>query len=143
MEKITANAMIEIVGSPKEHVEKTMQEVINLIKTNKNFKIIKEEISEPNEREFPNPSKEGTKVQIWSTLTEFEIEFKDFYALTNFCFDFMPSSIEILEPVELKVPNQKANDALNDLLARLHQQARVMLDYVALKNKLAKSSEDN
>ena len=143
MEKITANTIIEIVGSPKEHVQKTMQEVINLIKTNKDFEIIKEEISEPNEREFPNPSKEGEKIQIWSTLTEFEIKFKDFYTLSNFCFDFMPSSIEILEPTELKIPNQNANDALNDLLARLHQQAKVMLEYAALKKKLAKSSEGN
>jgi hypothetical protein len=143
MEQIKANAILEIVGSPKEHVEETMEKVISMIKENKDFEIIKKEISEPNEREFPNPSKEGEKLQIWSTLAELEVDFKDFYALTTFCFDFMPSSIEVLDPADLKIGALDTTNALNDLLARLHQQARVMLEYSALKKRLAKSNPDN
>ena len=41
--------------------------------------------------------------------------------LIGFCFDFMPSSIEILEPNNLSMEIQEIGDLLNDLLARLHK----------------------
>ncbi len=136
MEKIIANTIIEIVGAPVEHVKETMEKVSNLIKENKDYDIIKKETSEPKENEFPHPSKKDEKVKVFSTFTEFEISFKNYDALTNFCFEFMPSSVEVLEPMELKIDAQEVNNTLNDILARLHHQSKIIMEYSALKKRI-------
>jgi len=136
MEKIIANTMIEIAGSPIEHVKKTMDKVIELVDQDKNMKIIKKEISEPRENEFDHPTKKGEKIKVWSTFTEFEIEFKSFETLTNFCFEFMPSSIDIIEPVQLKIGAEEVNLTLNDILGRLHHQSKIIMEYSALKKQI-------
>lgn len=136
MEKIVANTIIEIAGAPLEHVEKTMEKVIDLVSSDKNMKIIKKETSKPKENEFDHPIKQGEKVKVWSTFTEFEIEFKSFDALTNFCFEFMPSSIDIIEPVQLKIGAEEVNLTLNDILGRLHHQAKIIMEYSALKKQI-------
>jgi hypothetical protein len=110
MEKIKINTIIEIVGMPKEHVEETMNKVVSLIKEDKEIELITHDTAE-------------TKMvkDLWSTFTEFELDFKDFKKLTGFCFDFMPSSVEILEPVSPKVSSEDVSELLNDVLAKIHQ----------------------
>jgi len=140
MEKIIVNTIIEIVGAPVEHVKETMDKICNLIKENKDYELIKKEISEPKETEFQHPSKKDEKVKVFSTFTEFEISFNDFDALTNFCFEFMPSSIEVIEPLELKIDAQEVNNSLNDILARLHHQSKIIMEYAALKKKIQEAA---
>jgi len=137
MEKIKASAIIEIVGAPKEHVLETINKAVDLIKQNKDFELVKSEISEPHEQEFPG--KNEKKIIVYSSFAEVEVNFKNFYSLMGFCFEFMPSTIDILEPAELKVSNTITNEALNDLLARLHQNSRIMIEYAALKRRLQKN----
>ncbi len=138
MEKITTSAIIEIVGSPVEHVKETMEKIIEMIKSNKDFTLLNKETSEPKEQEFPGAK---DKVKIYSTFSEVEVEFKDFYSLFGFCLEFMPSSIEIIKPTDLKISAKDTGDALNDLLARLHQQSRIIMEYTALKRSLNKMKE--
>ena len=66
MPKFVINTIIEIVGFPKEHIEKTMNSVIEKIKEDKKVKLISHSIREP--KEVKN---------MWSTFTEFKVEFKD------------------------------------------------------------------
>ncbi|MCD4759923.1 hypothetical protein K8R33_03475 [archaeon] len=138
--EIKANAIIEIVGSPEAHVKETMEKVVTLIKEKKEYKLISVETSEPKESELPNTNK---KINIYSTFSELEISFDNFEALMNFCFEFMPSSIDILEPLNLKIDSQEVNDSLNDLLARLHQQARIIMEYTALRRKIEKAAKSS
>ena len=140
MEKIKANAIIELVGAPKEHIEQTMEKVITLIEENKDQEILKKEITEPKEQEFPHPQKKDEKIKVWSTFAELEVSFKDFDTLTNFCFEFMPSSIDILEPLTLEIDAQEINNSLNDILARLHQQSKVIMEYAALKKRIQEAN---
>nr|MBA4404717.1 hypothetical protein [Nanoarchaeum sp.] len=141
MEKIIANTMIEIAGAPVEHVKKTMDKVIELVSQDKNLKLIKSETGEPKENEFDHPTKKGEKIKVWSTFTEFEIEFKNFDTLTNFCFEFMPSSIDIIEPVQLKIGAEEINLTLNDILGRLHHQSKIIMEYSALKKQIETARE--
>ncbi|MEK6934689.1 MAG: hypothetical protein AABW46_02315 [Nanoarchaeota archaeon] len=112
----------EVLGSPKDHVEKTLKLLMDAARRNKDFKINSEKIFEARKLE-DNP--------FFSAFTELEIEFKDLQDLIGFCFDFMPSSIEILEPGELKMDSIRGSDLFNELMARLHQ------NDMALKNALA------
>jgi hypothetical protein len=110
MEELRIRAIIEILGIPKEHVEETMQKVVDLIKQNQKLTLIDYEIAELKQIE-----------KLWSTFGEFELEIPDIEALTDFCFEFMPSSIEIIEPDELKTSTRKIENSFNDILAKLHQ----------------------
>ncbi|MAG20032.1 hypothetical protein CL618_01200 [archaeon] len=102
-------AVIEIVGSPKEHVEKILGLVIEKIKKEE-LKVLRVDAFDAKEVK-----------ELWSCFAEVEIEFETLERFMGFCFDYMPSSIEILEPEELKVESGSFGDIINDLLAKLHQ----------------------
>ncbi len=109
--KIVARIIIEILGSPKEHVEEVIHKIVdNIDKKEEDIKVIK------------GKSYEAEEVKgLWSSFAELDLEFKDEERLVGFCFDYMPSSIEILEPEVIKFEQKIFGELLNDLLARLHQ----------------------
>ena len=123
MEKITINSMVEIVGTPKKHIEDTMQNVVKLIKENKKFELINQKIAEP--KQITVPGAEQIK-DVWSTYGEFEINFEKLEDIEKFCLDFMPSSIEILKPEKLQLPSAELEDFINDILQKLHQYDMVL-----------------
>lgn len=49
-----------------------------------------------------------------------EVLVKDSGLLFGFCIDFMPASIEIIEPSGLSISHDVLTGLLNDLLAKLH-----------------------
>ncbi len=112
----------EVLGSPKEHVENTLKLLLDNMRQNKNLKLINEMIFEA--------TKLGDK-PLYSSFAELEIEFKVLEDLVGFCFDYMPSSIEILEPEELRLEAISVSDLFNELMARLHQ------NDMMLKNAMA------
>jgi hypothetical protein len=100
--------ILEIVGKPKEHVEESLKEYVKKIKADKNYTIIKEK------------SEKAEKMEngLFSAFSEMEILMKDPQVLLNFCFDYLPSSVEIIEPERLLIKNSEFGDFINDLLAR-------------------------
>ena len=129
---ILCRIIIEIAGSPKEHVEKTIDLVIESIKQVKDVEIIKSEKFPAEEQEIPG--QKVTKAKIFSTFAETELLVKDMQTLIALCFEYMPSSIEMIEPENMKITSQTAATFLNDLLARLHQTDMI------LKNKNAENT---
>ena len=123
MKTIRTKSVIEIVGKPKEHITKTMNDVVQLIESNKKIDLISKNIAETKEVKG-----------LWSTFGEFEIDFSNFEDLGNFCFDFMPSSLEIIDPEELKVSSKEIEDFTNDVMAKLHQYDMVVKQMI-LQNK--------
>lgn len=109
MQKIKAQALIEIGGFPKEHVEKTMLNIIENLKKDPNTNLIKSEIEKPQERK-----------KIWLSLTEVELEFKDMASLTGFCFSYLPTSLEITDPENINFTSQDFTAFINDLIAKLN-----------------------
>lgn len=105
---IKARIIIEIAGFPKEHIEEVLKKIVQKIKTEK--KVLKYQIFEAEQHE-----------KLYSTFTEMEIEFKNLEELSAFCFDYMPSSIEILSPLELKLLAKDYENMFNDIMAKLHQ----------------------
>jgi len=109
-QEILSRVIIEVAGKPKEYIEKTIRLVIDKIKEEKDVKVEKQEI-------FDAKEKEG----IWSTYTELELLTKDISTLIGLCFDYMPSSVEIIKPSNLNFDTNSLGNLLNDLLTRLHQ----------------------
>lgn len=100
---------MEVLGKPKEHVEKTIKEYVEKIKQDPDLIILKEEFADTKQQD-----------KFWSTFAELEMVVKGIPKLIGFCFDYMPSSIEIIKPDELKMDSKETADFLNDLQARLH-----------------------
>ncbi|MBI2541990.1 hypothetical protein HYV80_04740 [Candidatus Woesearchaeota archaeon] len=106
---IRCRAIIEVLGKPKEHVENAIKEYIEHIKQDSELVILNEEYSDAEEH--------GS---LWSKFVEIELVVKGTKKLIAFCFEYMPSSLEILKPEHLVMTNPELSSFLNDLQARLH-----------------------
>lgn len=117
--------IVEIAGTPAEHVAKTLDLVNESLSKIKDVKIIQ------SEKEEPKKVEENDK--LFSAFIEIEMLIKNTPTLVSICFEFMPSSVEILEPANLKLNTNDASNLFNDVLGRIHN-----MDMV-LKNKSAEN----
>lgn len=126
---IQARIVLEIIGKPKEHVEKTMKDYVEKIKKENEMEVLHVDINEVQKQET---GVQGDKLikEIWATFAEMEILFKNLPAITYFCFEYMPSSIEIIEPQDLHTNGNDLTGFFTDLQFRLHQ-----VDMVAKQQK--------
>ncbi|MBN2111466.1 hypothetical protein JW707_00025 [Candidatus Woesearchaeota archaeon] len=129
-QKILARVIIEMLGAPKEHIEKTLKGYVEGLKRDKELEIIKEELA---------PAKEQNK--LFSTFAELDINFKNAQKLIDFCFDSMPSSIEILQPEELVLDSGGLTDTLNDMQAKLHNSDMIIKTLRAKNTILDKNAK--
>lgn len=130
MEKptVTIKAILELMGSPEEHVNKTMDMIIEKLNASKDFDVITSKVSDTTSIE-DRP--------FWSKFVELELGFKNMDDVTGFCFDFMPSSIEVVEPVNFNFKKDVLDNLWNDLIARIHQYD-MMLKNLHAENKVMK-----
>ena len=106
---IRCRIIIEILGKPKEHVEKTLRIYVDKIKNDSDLVILNSEFSGAAEKE-----------KLWATFVELDMIIKGIPKLIAFCFDYMPSSVEITKPEEFVMKKSTVENLVNDLQARLH-----------------------
>jgi hypothetical protein len=107
---IKARVIIEMLGAPKGHIQQTLKLYIEKIKNEeKNITVEKVDYAEPKEQD-----------KLWGVFAELDLQFVGLPDVVWFCFDYMPSSIEIFEPEELYYERSAMTDFLNDLQGRLH-----------------------
>ncbi len=106
---IRCKTIIEILGKPKEHVENSIKEYTEHIKKDPDLVVLDEYYSELKE--------EG---KLWTKFVELDLVIKGTKKLISFCFEYMPSSMEVLKPEHLVMTNPEISRFLNDLQARLH-----------------------
>ncbi len=135
---ILSRIIVEIAGSPKEHIAKTIDLVVESMKQVKNVDVISAEKFPPKEQGIPG--QKITKAKIFSAFTEIELLAKDFPTLIGICFEFMPSSIEIIEPENMQFTSHTLAGFLNDLLARLHQMDMILKNRTAENTILKKNA---
>ena len=107
-EPILTRIILEMLGAPKEHMEKTMHAYVEKLK--KSHTVLKSNVVEA--------TPQG---QLFSIFAELEMRFPSLADLLDFCFESMPSSVEIIEPSQFSISLDKINAFLNDLQARLHE----------------------
>lgn len=128
--KVIVNVLVEVVGKPKEHVVESLKTMIDKIKSEKGINILREKTFDPKPKD-----------NYFSTFSEIEIEFDDPSHIVSFCFDYMPSSIEIIEPADLELESHLLAEILNDLLAKLHS-ANMNLANVRAENQMLKNNSE-
>lgn len=112
-QKITAIMIIEVAGRPPEYLTESITAHIEKLNHIKDIKLISSKISEPTIVE--------SEKDIYSSFAEVEIEAMGLSKLMDLIFDFMPSSIEIIEPSNIELNCQEATMFVNDLAGRLHK----------------------
>lgn len=131
--KLTVRMVVEVLGTPQEHVEKTIKLIIERFKEEEGVKVITAK------------GYEAEKIKaFWSTFCDLEFQVEDFEKLTNICFNYMPSSLEIVEPPEMKIQVSQMNNFLNDLMGKLHGYDMIIKDINARKKieELKKQKEN-
>jgi len=107
--QLFARIIIELFGKPKKHVENSLKTYVDKIKTDLDIKIKKEDYSKT--------KKQG---ELFSVFVELELWFNSVSKLIEFCFDYMPSSVEIIKPEKFYYQSNEFAGILNDLQAKLH-----------------------
>lgn len=129
---ITIKALIEIVGFPENHVNESMEKVLEMLSKEPTMKIIEKAIEKAKKIK-----------ELWSSFVELEIDLDDLTALNKFCFDYLPTSIEIQDVKEVKFEAKEITNFLNDMLAKIHQYNHAVrnlhAEIIILKQKLEKS----
>lgn len=127
---IKFRTIIEVVGYPEEYIKDAINKIVDNIKKKDYFKVLNLYVEETKKLD-----------KMYSTFTEVEIETKTLQDVLDFCFDYLPSSVEILEP---EIINEKSTDLagfLNDLMLKLHEYNMVIRNLQA-ENKVMKMKLD-
>lgn len=112
-QKVRAIMIIEIAGRPIEYIKDTLKAHIEQLRDLKDKKLINYTISEAKKIE--------AEQEIYTCFAEVEIETDNLAKMVEIVFDFLPSSIEILEPSHLDLDLNESTVFLNDLAGRLHK----------------------
>ncbi|MEK6960107.1 MAG: hypothetical protein AABX47_02965 [Nanoarchaeota archaeon] len=109
LQPVIVRAIIEMLGAPKDYIESTMKKYVEKLES-EGMKIKKKDLSQAQ-----------PQGQLFSCFAELTIEFPRMESVVAFCFDSMPSSIEIIDPDVMQFKSFDFSNTLNDLLARLHE----------------------
>lgn len=123
------STIVEILGAPKEHVMATLKAYVDKIRKDEQYVVLKEDFSEPKEAE-----------KMFAQFVELDMLAKDASAIAFFCFDYMPSSIEIVEPEQFSYRAADFSGFFNDMQARLHKIDRFVKELAAQHKNLLRNS---
>ena len=112
MQEIHITMVLEILGRPKEHIIESLDKIIEKLGTEKGVKLIKKIVHDP----IPV---EGSD-DLLTTFAEIELKLDSLSVFFGIMFAYMPSNVEIIEPVKSSVPNTELTELINHLLQRLH-----------------------
>lgn len=112
--EVLVRAMLEVAGSPKEHIEKVIVKLVDKLEEQPYVSsLISEEIFEAAEHEEHK--------SVFTSVAEVEVWFKEKASLADFVFDFMPASVEVIEPEISEVKNNIFSNFCNEFSAKLHK----------------------
>src|SRR3989338_3620883 len=98
--------IIEVAGRPPEYLTNSMKLHIEKLTNVKGVSMISSRISN-------TKIIEGDK-EVYSCFAEVELEVLSLGKVIELIFDFMPSSIEIIDPFNLEINCQEATMLMND-----------------------------
>ena len=123
--------IIELLGFPQKHVDKTINLILEKLQKEKDITIIKHKLAEPQQQK-----------KMWSAFIDAELKIKDLETFFEFCFNYLPTSIEIVEAPKFKI--EELNKSLNEMLNYMHRYHQAISQLNAqneiLKTKLNEKS---
>ncbi|MFP4045654.1 MAG: hypothetical protein ACLFS3_01185 [Candidatus Aenigmatarchaeota archaeon] len=116
---IRARAFVEVMAVNREVTERALKKHIEKIEDQDGIEIYKEEMDEPEKVE--NIS--NRVPEAYSQIAEIEFMINSVKNLVKFSFLYGPSSVEVLEPKNVKLGVGELQDISNTVAALVHQYA--------------------
>ena len=113
--------IIEIAGFPESHVNDTLKLVSEKFGENVKEIKVRSRVIQDAQKITLDPKKSLEESKFFSGFIEFEADVADLITMVGIIFDWMPASIEVIEPETTIETSANINGFLNDLCARLHQ----------------------
>ena len=105
--------IVELLGRPADHARYAIEEHMKQLDSIKHVEVMT--------KKFSDPKKVDEKNDLYTCFCEVEFTCENLQQLFEIVFDFMPSSIEILEPSKLSLESFEATSIVNNLSGRLHR----------------------
>ena len=109
--------IVEMAGRPAEHLTAALEKHIGVLNSVKDIEVHSIKVSKPTEIE----TKENNENTMWTVFAEADFECESFSRLSDTMFDFMPSSVEIIEPSKVTLNMSEATGLLNNISGRMHR----------------------
>jgi len=120
----TVRAIIEVIGHPESHVNEIARKVLENLKKEQGVELLKENVAKA----------EMVKNEIFASHLDVELKILDMTNLLNFCYEYLPSSIEVLDADKVIMPVRELSAGISEMLRRLHAY-NLMLHNLTEKNK--------
>ncbi len=125
---IVARCIVEILGAPKEYIVKALRDHIEKVKQ-EGLDVQIEKYAEPVPQD-----------KLFTQFVELQIAFKSLKELLDFCFDSMPSTVEIMSPEKLSIDMAVFENFINDFQGKLHHTDMMLKGLQAQKQILDKNA---
>jgi len=114
--------IVEMAGKPATHVRETLEKHVGVLNELEDVTVRTIKISEPKIIEVPDEVKNlPNREDMFSCFTEIDLDVNNLAKLSELMFDFMPSSVEVIEPAKLHLELSEATDLLNNISGRMHR----------------------
>jgi hypothetical protein len=110
--KIRAHLIFEVIGKPKEHLVKALEQILEKLEQEKGVEIENKKVNEPVEMK--------NQEEFFSDFAEAEILVEDITTLNALMFKYMPAHVEIISPELIALQNNGWNEIFNDMLRKIH-----------------------
>ena len=111
--------IVEMAGRPPEHLKEALEKHIKILDDVKDIEVHSIKVSEPAEIKFEDKKVEGEP--MFTAFAEADFECESFARLSETMFDFMPSSVEVIEPSKITMDLHDATNLLNNISGRMHR----------------------
>ena len=119
--------IVEMAGRPAKHVKDSLEKHVGVLNEVKDIEVHSIKISEPRKIEAsPSPQEAPAGEPMFTCFAEADFETENFARMSETMFDFMPSSVEVIEPSKVTLDMTDATNLLNNISGRLHRYDEIM-----------------
>ncbi|QQG39679.1 MAG: hypothetical protein HYS81_04910 [Candidatus Aenigmatarchaeota archaeon] len=116
---IAAVSITEAMAVKKEAVENSLKTLLEAIKQEKGIVVKSATFAEALRVEKPRKN----IPEAYTQVMELEIEFENLKRMLNYTMKYGPSALEIMEPKEINVNLNEAQEMANEIMAFIHRYA--------------------
>ncbi len=120
---VRAIMIVEMAGRPARHLTESLEKHISILNEVKDITVHSIRVSKPREIKREDMSEGGMSKEdiMFTAFAEADFECDNFGRLSETMFDFMPSSVEVIEPSKIGINTTEATSLLNNISGRLHR----------------------
>ncbi len=114
--------IIEMAGRPATHLTESLEKHVNILRDVRDLSVHEIRVSEPKVIPSENKNQESEPApEMFTAFAECDFEVPSFARLSDTVFDFMPSSVEVIEPGKVSLEAAEVTNLLNNIAGRMHR----------------------